>query len=317
MNGSNDVVTAPTAWRGEDLTPESWQLTCDDRDLTELAELGEKLDASGVTLESATPADLDVQVLRRVASRIADQLASGPGVVLMRTWPVAEWGLDTSGVLLWGLGTLIGDPLPQNNNGRRLSSVSRQVVTAGRFSESARRGSRSDEEIDFHTENALPPRPPRVISLMCGRPAAEGGESAFVSGHTIYNQLLRDAPEAVEILSRPMPFGRQEGDWADGKQVDVEPVFQRDGNKLRVRFNRYWLDRGAVVTGHQWDDDTKAAFDAFEAAAHRPGNALVHRLDAGETVFVDNNVVLHARRRFTDRPAEAGAGRMLWRLWCA
>jgi TfdA family taurine catabolism dioxygenase TauD len=316
MTATLTTIHGPTVWRGADLDPAAWQIDCDAATLTALGALGERLERRQATVETVDPADFDVPELHALASRITATLRDGPGIAMVRTWPVARWGVDTTGMLFWGLGTLLGRPLPQNNNGRRLSSVSRQIAGEARLAESARRGSRSDEEIDFHTENALPPHPPRIISLLCCRPAQQGGESEFVSGHTVYNDIRRQDPEAAALLTTPVAFGRQDGTWADGLDADIEPVFSPGDGPPRVRFNRYWIDRGQGAAGQPENPRLTEALDLFEAVAHRPGTPLTHTLQPGEMVFVNNTVVLHSRRKFTD-PVDPAQGRMLWRLWCA
>jgi len=303
------------AWHGADLDPAEWHVDCSAEQLAELSALVDRLD--GCTLDTVTADDFNTPAMRDLADRVTRMLNDGPGIALVRTWPVAQWGIESVGMLFWGLGTLLGTPLPQTARGERLSAVTREVTSDARLRESSRRGSRSDAEIDFHTENALPPRPPRLIALLCCREAREGGESAFVSGVTLYNTLLARQPELARQLARPFSFGRQEGDWPDGRSSDESPVFDFESDRLRVRFNRYWMERGVDQAGG-WSDGQRAAVEAFEAAAHDEGVCLEHPLRVGEMVFVDNRSVLHARRKFVDHSDDdPSRNRMLWRLWCS
>lgn len=313
----NFPVTGPTVWDAG-LDTAAWTIECSDVEIQDLGKLVQKLTEHRVTLETLNPEDATSHVMRTLASRISSLLHEGPGLVLVRLWPVEAWGEQACGMLFWTLGGLMGSPLSQNDRGDRLSIVRREVTSDEKLAESSRRGSHSDQEIDFHTENARPPQPPRVIGLMCCRAAREGGDSSFVSGHTIYNRLLQESPEVVKVLRQSFMFGRPAGEWQDKRVADAQSVFGDSPDGLQVRFNRYWMDRGAEICGKplSQDIDASAAIEAFESQMRYPDLVVTHRMLPGEMVFVNNHVVLHSRSAFRDGQ-DPKEWRMLWRLWYA
>ncbi|WP_158702462.1 TauD/TfdA family dioxygenase [Kitasatospora sp. MMS16-BH015] len=165
-----------------------------------------------------------------------------------------------------------------------------------------------------HSDRGMRPAPPRLLALLCIRPAAEGGDSLLVSGHTVHDALLATAPEALAILYRPVHFG-SEPPTAGAPAFDRHyPVFQPREGRLRMQYNRYWITRGQQEQDAPLTPTQLAALDAFDRATAAPGTTLRLRLRPGDLLVVDNLTVLHGRTAYTDPPPPA-PGRCLARIW--
>ncbi|MFG3345851.1 TauD/TfdA family dioxygenase [Streptomyces sp. NPDC048018] len=159
-----------------------------------------------------------------------------------------------------------------------------------------------------HTDRGERPRPPRLLALLCIRPASEGGESLLASGPALRDHLATERPEALRELSGDFRFGR-------GPDFDrVRPVFRLDGGTPRVHYNRYWIRRGQDETGTPFSPARADALDAMDALLHDPAVVLSLPLRRGDLLLVNNSAVLHGRNPFHDAGAPGG-GRCYARIW--
>jgi hypothetical protein len=183
------------------------------------------LPASAYTLElpefcavDAWPVDGDDIVLRgdvaagdvpggldRLADEVGRRLFDGPGFTIVRGFPVASKGWAVSARTYAWLMSRFGRLIAQNTAGDPLHLVRTRGLGADK-----QYGSRGSGELVFHTDQAAAPPEmlPEVLGLLCLDRAAEGGRTQLVSGHALLNELLREAPAAVDALSEPIPFGR-------------------------------------------------------------------------------------------------------------
>ncbi|MFF8833160.1 TauD/TfdA family dioxygenase [Streptomyces sp. NPDC015131] len=166
-----------------------------------------------------------------------------------------------------------------------------------------------DRDLAFHTDRAGPPGPPRLLGLLCVRQAAYGGESLLASGHTVHNRLLERYPTALPRLRRDFHFGR--GDGFDR----VHPVFRLRDGTLLTRYNRHWIERGQEEAGAPLSPGDRAALDAVDAVLADPRTARRVRLRPGDFLLLDNTAVLHGRTAFTDATDDPECRRCLVRVW--
>ncbi|MFF9864694.1 TauD/TfdA family dioxygenase [Streptomyces sp. NPDC013953] len=263
-----------------------------------------------------------------LVGRIARQLSDGPGVAVVRGWPLDGLGEPECHALARWFGAYLGIPRPSD------ATQGHVVVTAvpppgqpGHPAPGPGPGAipgagpvpgagagvaghdRDDRELAFHTDRAGPPGPPRILGLLCVRQAAHGGESLLVSGCTVHDRLLARHPSALPRLYRDFHFGR--GDGFDR----VYPVFRRRGNRLLVRYNRHWIERGGREAGAPVSSADSAALDAFDEILADPGSVVRIRLRPGDLLLLDNTSVLHGRTAFTDAADDPRHRRCLVRVW--
>jgi alpha-ketoglutarate-dependent taurine dioxygenase len=61
----------------------------------------------------------------------------------------------------------------------------------------------SDRELPPHTEGSALVRPPRVLILICARPARVGGHTILVDGGDVYDHIAADDPAMLDALCTP------------------------------------------------------------------------------------------------------------------
>ncbi|MGH3816696.1 MAG: TauD/TfdA family dioxygenase [Pseudonocardiaceae bacterium] len=292
-------------WTGNELLRTGAHLVVPLDDL--VARLHRKLPSEFVP---PTPATVDgfrsaaAELLGDVAAAIQRRLGpGGPGLAL-----VAHEGLRTLTdgqltALAFGVSVLLGRPTRQRHPDGFLVMVEDRrpgdVGTAPGYQSNGRMG--------MHTD------PTDVAALACLASSAVGGENLFVSATAVHDVLTREAPAVLDAFRQPWTWdlrGAQRP--GTGPLVDA-PVFGPDPDDVRCRFGWLLLREGARATG-RLTSDTCAALDLFEEIARRPELTLWHRPERGESVWIDNYRVLHAREAFEDAQG-TDAVRRLVRVW--
>ncbi|MDH6131962.1 hypothetical protein P3T37_001347 [Kitasatospora sp. MAA4] len=229
-----------------------------------------------------------------LVARVDRCLRSGPGVAVVRGVELDGLDDEECAELCRRLVARVGRVRPHDCGARR-----DHLVDAGAAGSS---------ELGPHTDRAGFPGPPRLLALLCIRPALHGGESLLVSGHAVHDQLLAGRPAVLQHLYQDFNFGRGPG------FERIYPVFRRTAGSMRVQYNRYWIGRGRHESGVPFSAGRTAALDAFDEVLADPRMVVRLQLRRGDLLLLDNTVVLHGRTAFTD-PQLPRPQRCLARVW--
>jgi len=273
-------IGGPAAWTRSTLREQDW-----------LCHIDQPLTGAG----GQTQPELHVPALTLLATKAKAALEEGPGLVVIRGWPVEGWSEEQIDLLCHTFGSLIGTPRTRKTG----------VVTTG---ENQTRRGMDDQGLAFHTDRGGPPGPPHLVGLLCLRAAVRGGESLLVSGHAVHDRLLEECPDLLAELYEDFHFGAGTVSNFDR----VYPVFKRHAGRLRVQYNRYWIERGQEAAGKPLTPGAMAALDAFDEILTDQDMVLRFPLRPCDLLLVNNDVVLHGRTQFTEDPR---ARRRLARIW--
>ena len=174
--------------------------------------------------------------------------------------------------------------------------------------------SQTREATGIHTDSSNRTVWPRVVALACVRPSERGGESRLVSVHRLHALLARDSPGALKELLRP--FVRDIVTPGSDRSVEAVranafPILSEHGG-VRLRYMRYWFERGHQRIGEPLTGPQEAALDALDALLNAPELTLTRKLVAGDMLFVNNTTVAHGRTTYVEGPEHP---RHLLRLW--
>jgi gamma-butyrobetaine dioxygenase len=152
------------------------------------------------------------------------------------------------------------------------------------------------EEVPPHNDNAQYTDPPsgQVLAMLVNE--ATGGESVIVDSWSVLEQLDAIDAGAIEVLAR-VPVGhRQYSTTAEGFSRNPLVVRDRDGQILHLRFSNQLMQPLLFD-----DPDLAAWYRAYRllgAIVSDPANHVSFRLNAGDSLFVNNHRVLHSRTAF-------------------
>lgn len=233
-------------------------------------------------------------------------LAEGRGFGMIRGFPIGRCSDEEAGMLFWGMGTHMGLPVSQNAHGHRLGHVFDQGLDYETLNV---RGYQTSHRLNYHTDSS------DLVGLMCLRKAKSGGLSSVSCAHSVFNTLLAECPQHLQILFRGFEYDRR-GEAAPF-QAEISaprPVFSVREGALSVGYVRQPIKTARIKTGVPFTEAERAALDAFDEAAARPENTYAAMLEPGDIQFCNNHLVLHSRTAYEDWP-EPGRERHMLRLW--
>jgi alpha-ketoglutarate-dependent taurine dioxygenase len=289
-------------WLGAELAPSSlyWDFT--PAHLAAIDELMARALPLGLPFHEITKAHFSHPALDGDLTALLQRIKTGPGLVVMRGFPVDKYDPTQMQTLYWGIGAHFGIGCSQSADGDYLG----HVTDVGKNS----RGYTTARELSLHTDSA------EIVGLLCIRDASEGGLSLYASSLKVYEILAREHPEYLPVLERGFRCDRR-GEEARGDTPVTPyrvPVFSSRDGVLSCRFVRGVIDRGAAALGEKLSEFEREALAAFEAVAAREEVRFEVMLRPGEASFINNYEILHARTAFVDWD-EPERKRLLYRLW--
>lgn len=300
-------LAGPEAWTGAELTGRTdW---IDHLDADEINEIDATLRAIQGTRKPLTELGRDDIPMPRMARRftaLRTQLEGGRGFALLRGLPISRYSAEEAKIIFWALAVHLGEPLAQDRAGGRIHSVTntgQRVETSNDV-----RSYQTDDELTFHNDGG------DAFMLLCLKTARSGGISKLVSVATIYNEVLKRAPELLPVLQQPFHFDTRE-QHPTGLKVQSSPILNFFEGRLSALYKRRYL-----LSAQRFDDvprltkDQERAVQMVEDICNDPAIQLTFSMQPGDLQMANNYSVLHARSKYEDHddPAER---RHLYRAW--
>jgi alpha-ketoglutarate-dependent taurine dioxygenase len=237
-------------------------------------------------------------------------LERGRGFVIIDGLSLSRYSPQEVQVLYWIIGPMLGQPYEQNVQGTLLYDVrdtGQTLAQGARFSV-------TKYESSFHTDNPFGSEILDYVGLLCLHTAKTGGLSQVVNGYAVYNELLTQHGELLEILLRPFHFERRAGVRRGETPTALVPIIERRGEDLLFRYLRYWIQSGHEKVGKPLSADQVRALDVLDSVLSRRDLSVEFNLRPGQMYFINNRWILHNRTAFEDYP-EPDRRRHLVRLW--
>ncbi|TXH66354.1 MAG: hypothetical protein E6Q88_12200 [Lysobacteraceae bacterium] len=307
-------VDATRAWTGVRLDPARWRVALPEDVVAELRRDADMLDAHAPIAEMPAPSAAEAPACVAFAKALRRSVERAPGFVLISGLPLQEWGDEIAIRAFWRLGRLLSRPVATKWDGTMLYDV---VDTGKRFGAGVR-GSATNVELSFHTDNAFGPALPDFVGLLCVRPALSGGVSRVCSLYTVHEALRRRDPRLLQRLYRPAYYDRQAEHAADAPPTMRAPLFAYDGEKLSARLTPNLIRRGYAQIGEPMDAALAEAMEALEEVLADPALSGEFAMRAGDMQFLNNHWIAHYRSAFQDMPEKGddlARGRRVIRVW--
>ncbi len=130
----------------------------------------------------------------------------------------------------------------------------------------------------------------------------EGGESVYVDGQMVVDQLREKHPHHLDFLSSAPVVFRLYSRNAD-TTTSAPTIILDEWEKLHIIRYVNWAVQPLRMSLHD-TGRCYAAYDAISQLIHAPENQLIIRVRPGEMMVVNNHRVLHGRSVFR---AETGS----------
>ena len=304
---THQPVIGPASWVGKELLDrEDWTYSFSENDQQELAAA---LRATiELPVEEISADQFQLPSLGSKLKQIQHDLEEGSGAVLIKGFPATDYNAEQSTRIFWGLMTHLGTAVSQSAKGERYFHVRDEGYQVG---QAQARGPNTRKKLSFHTDRC------DVIGFMCLKQARSGGENQLVSSVSVYNQILQERPDLLQLLIEPYYYQRHNVDTGNDSPYCQQPIFSfRDGKfasaYLRVLINRAYQDPQVPAATEQQIE----ALDFIDEVAARPEMHVEFRQEAGDILLLNNWITYHRREAFEDHE-DLELRRHLLRIWLA
>lgn len=304
------IVPAARAWLAPDIQVEDWLIQLDGGMIDELHRLANFIVDNPVQNLQRRAAELGLEHCRETVAGMKTILDHGVGFAVLDRLPVSDYPVDVLKEVFWIFGQLVGRPVAQKWNGQMIYDV---TDTGQRYGYGVR-GSYTNVELVFHTDNAFARMVPDYVGLFCLYPAAEGGVSRFCSLYSVHQRMLECYPNHLQRLYKPMFFDRQKEHRQGAPKVSLAPYFSWRGDKLFARANSSLVRKGYDVAGQMMDRELVSALDAIDTVCASDDLWFEAPLERGQVQYLNNHEVGHYRSKFIDHE-NPERKRHLFRLW--
>ncbi len=306
----DEQVEDARAWLAADVDSAECVVMLDDAARDELLRMAQQMREDPLPVLLREPGQFAMTALREFLERAKGLLDGHPGIAVIDRLPMDAVGEQDAVAIFWVLGKLVGRPVAQKWDGTMLYDV----TDKGQGYVYGVRGSYTNVELLFHTDNAFAIAPPDAVTLLCIRPALEGGVSRFCSIYTVHNRMLAAHPRELERLYRCVLWDRQAEHAPGAPKITKAPVFRYHGGKLSARLNVSLIRKGYEVAGVDIDSETRDALAALEAVADHSDLWFELPIERGQLQFLNNRNIVHYRSRFID-DEDPARKRHLVRTW--
>lgn len=303
-----EPVRDASAWLAADYREDfSWIHTLTPAELAELDAALREVKAAGTPPPEFSREQFRIPAFGQRLQGLVREFEQGRGFFLIRGLPIEKYSLDELKAIYWGIGTHMGMPVLQNKKGDLVSHVE------DRGDDYAR-----DEVRLYTTAAAANPHndPSDVAGLLCVRASPSGGASMIASAISVYNRLLAEHPEYLEVLCCGFPHAvRGEGSTRKSDETTPDiPIFSYFQGKLSCCINSKSSKTARAQQGRPMSEFELAALRCVEDIAVTPELCLSTDFRPGDMQFLNNYVIIHTRTAFQDG-REPGQRRLLLRLW--
>ncbi len=305
------LITNTRAWLADDIGPGDWTIKLGDDALAEISTLVREIRSAPLPMMLLTPDAYKIPVLRDVFSDAKDHLDHGCGFCVIDRLPMGDFPIDDMIMCYWVLGQLIGRTVAQKWDGTMIYDVK---DTGHSYQTQGVRGSYTNVELVFHTDNAFGISVPDYVGLLCRHPAKTGGLSRFCSLYSIHNRMLKQYPAELKRLYQPMLFDRQDEHAPASEGTTWAPFFSWRGDKLAARANTSLVRKGYAAAGKEMDQALIAGLGAMDQVSTSDDLWIEAPIMRGQMQYLNNNELGHYRSTFEDFDDPAHK-RHLYRTW--
>lgn len=301
-------VVDPAGWTKEELARTSdWLYALSDREVADLDLAVARVQATGLPLIDVQREDFSLPVLGPALNGMRHDVIDGRGFVLIRGVPVHRYTRLQSAIAFWGMGRYFGEPASQNAKGHLLGHV--KDLGDKTLGNPHDRGYQTLEQLPFHSDIT------DIVGLLCLHAAKAGGDSTIASSITIYNEMLKRAPELVAALTEQI-YADRRGEIPAGAlpYYKIAPFNYFDGYLTTIWQGGYYRSAQRFAELPPFSPNLLAALDMFGELARELAFAMEFR--QGDIQLLHNHVIVHSRTAFENHP-EPLPGRHLLRLWLA
>jgi hypothetical protein len=297
-------------WLSDELSQNQWTVSLMAAGQAEVARMIKVMQIHPLPTILRHPDQFEIPHLRAAFQQMKAICEKGIGFAVLDRLPIDSFDIEDIVSVYWTLGHLMGRNVAQKWDGTMIYDV---TDTGQKYGYGVR-GSATNVELGFHTDNAFGMQVPDFVGLLCKYPAATGGLSRFCSLYTVHERMEAKYPEALQRLYQPMLFDRQAEHSPSDPKVCWAPFFSWRGEKLRCRANTSLVRKGYAVAEQKMDKELVDALTAIDEVSAAEELWVEAPLERGQVQYLNNHELGHYRSDFHDAQ-DPEKKRHLYRLW--
>ncbi|KAF8079384.1 taurine catabolism dioxygenase TauD [Lyophyllum atratum] len=297
-------LESPLVWEGKDWQDEKqWVYELSAEELKEINDAVQHFHGLNLHFGHISKSTFPLPTLGPALTKLAQDLHSGRGFVVLRTIPVSSYSRADNVLIYAGVSSYIATSRGlQDKNGGVLSHIKDLTSThAGSIGGPAYT---TDKQV-FHTDQGSD-----IVSLFALETAAERGVSRISSSWRVYNKLAETRPDLIKTLSEPWAVD----EWSDDQPYTLRPLLYHLGGKIIIQYaRRYFTGFLGLPRSKTIPAITEAQAEALDALHFLAGEySLGLDFQKGDIQYINNLSIFHARDGFKD---EGERTRHLLRFW--
>ena len=307
---SVDAIIEKKAWLASDLDETDWVVSLSEAAIEEVEQMIATISKQPLPTLLRRPDQFHIPNLRDIFTRVKKICDEGIGFAVIDRLPIDDFKIDPMVEVYWTLGHLMGPNVAQKWDGTMIYDV----TNTGKQYGYGVRGSATNVELLFHTDNAFGIKVPDHVGLLCRCPAKYGGASRFCSLYSVHQIMEKKFPKQLERLYEPMHFDRQAEHASGAPKTSFAPFFSWHDNKLRCRANSSLVRKGYEVSKKKMDAQLIEAIEAVDEVTATEDLWIEAPLVRGQVQYLNNHELGHYRSSFIDHE-DSDKKRCLYRLW--
>jgi len=302
--------TESKGWLASDLSEKDWTVTLSTDAINEILGMVNRMKENPLPMLLRQPEQFKIKELTKAYTKVKKICDLGVGFSVIDRLPLDQFDINDMVAVYWALGFLMGPNVAQKWDGTMIYDV----TDTGKKFEYGVRGSATNVELVFHTDNAFGIQVPDYVGLLCKYPAKSGGLSRFCSLYTVHARMKEAFPEQLKRLYKPMYFDRQAEHLEGKEKVSLAPMFTWNKNDLYCRANSSLVRNGYAVIDQTIDGALSDALDAIDTITSSSDLWIEAPLERGQIQYLNNHQLGHYRSDFIDND-DIDKKRHLYRLW--
>lgn len=297
-------------WSGAELAADSrWQFDLTPEMVSEIRGECSRSRSLGRTVEDLERNGFDLPLTSTILDTALDCTENGRGLALIRGLPIHGLADEDDAYMYAGVARNLGVSIVQDTIGTKIDRVRDRGLD---YNDISVRGYTTSAQLTPHCDSG------DVVALLCLRQAASGGENVMSSAMSVYNEILEQRPDLLDVLYRGVHFNIR-GNGPPGPFRDLTahrvPIYSYYEGRLSCRFNEKAMLTSELLPGAPpLTPEEKEAIAEVARLAMEDRHCVTWRLAPGELLLLDNHVVFHNRSSFSDG-GEPHQKRMLLRKW--
>lgn len=268
-----------------------WIIELTEEDLAEIDTVLEEHLGSNVEYQDITKSKFPLPYFSTKLSYVLDVIENGIGAVLLRGLPVEKYEPIELKKLLWGISLYFGTAIGQSSSGELINEIKNIGLKIG---DPKSRYINSKGAAALHSDGC------DLVMMLSIAEAKCGGESELASSVAVHNEMLKHYPDLLEVLYEP--FYHKLPNWYQGTENYYPlPIFANCQGYFVCTYARYLIEDAQNYTNApRLSEKQRQALDKLDEIYNSPKFKLSFRLTQGDMILLNNLLVVHGRKEYTD-----------------